>query len=664
ANPSNSSTPGISHVPEADYLALETNHVAQENNHLLSMRPKNDLSKEIASVTKIYTEDQKYSGTDNSSLDFKLNIFYDICSRAGLPLHGYKAALPTMLKGVAEDHYYSSGLSSKTFQEACHHLRQFFEGPEFYRQNLTKWNAISLQKVMNDNSERSISIYQGFQLLLSNLLKQRHGLHPELRSNMNLINKLITACQGVPACRMAVADPPEDLAVLINKLQSSISTWEKENPQRHGISHTDTREEVFYTDRRYYNQNRNYNQGKRDPAGKCYVCQKSTCRSWRHTEEEQRQSKEKYRQRFNNDKGMNGDFSRRYRQYMIYCEGNTNEEEAEAFEALVTDTRTFDPGTETDLNEEEYDLIDTFVTSFGSITTEQAMITTSELANRSFTHCINDQKFSNPIVDTDPFSYNATTTSASDTRYNSEIFMGIMIDTGASSKSTAGYGQFQALQNTENITLDTSTAGQVNVQFGIGITSSIGSAKVSTPIGNIQFHIVNADTPFLLCLADMDNLGIYYNNLKNVIVTPKPATPFNSATKSLVEIPVIRRFGHPFLLWNSALSSYLTSSFDMNPCFLTDVELRRLHRRFGHPSVDRLQTLLRSAGHEPNTAALEHLTKFCHYCQKFGKSPGRFRFNLKDEAHFNFNIIVDIMYIDNMPLLHVVDEATRFQSGR
>jgi hypothetical protein len=102
--------------------------------------------------------------------------------------------------------------------------------------------------------------------------------------------------------------------------------------------------------------------------------------------------------------------------------------------------------------------------------------------------------------------------------------MGIMIDTGASRKSTAGYGQFQALQNTENIALDTSTAGQVNVQFGIGTTSSIGSARVQTPIGNIQFHIVDADTPFLPCLADMDNLGVYYNNLKNVIVAPKPIT--------------------------------------------------------------------------------------------------------------------------------------------
>ena len=36
-------------------------------------------SKEIANTTKIYTEEQKYSGI-NKSLDYKLIIFYDICN--------------------------------------------------------------------------------------------------------------------------------------------------------------------------------------------------------------------------------------------------------------------------------------------------------------------------------------------------------------------------------------------------------------------------------------------------------------------------------------------------------------------------------------------------------------------------------------------------------
>src|SRR5271156_2353543 len=66
----------------------------------------------------------------------------------------------------------------------------------------------------------------------------------------------------------------------------------------------------------------------------------------------------------------------------------------------------------------------------------------------------------------------------------------------------------------------------------------------------------------------------------------------------------------------------------------------------------------------PTLRTLEHLTKYCHYCQKHGKSPGRFRFILRDDVDFNYCIIVDIMYISGSPLLHVVDEGTRFQAGR
>jgi len=44
------------------------------------------------------------------------------------------------------------------------------------------------------------------------------------------------------------------------------------------------------------------------------------------------------------------------------------------------------------------------------------------------------------------------------------------------------------------------------MQFGIGIATSIKTADVVTPIGKIQFYIVHIDTPFLLCLVDMDRL--------------------------------------------------------------------------------------------------------------------------------------------------------------
>ena len=95
-----------------------------------------------------------------------------------------------------------------------------------------------------------------------------------------------------------------------------------------------------------------------------------------------------------------------------------------------------------------------------------------------------------------------------------------------------------------------------------------------------------------------------------------------------------------------------------------EVELQRLHHRFGHPSAERLQRVLDQVGHDIDKKALEHLTKYCHLCQKHGKSLGRFHFTLWDDVEFNYCIIVDIMYISGSPLLHVVDEGTRFQAGR
>jgi len=155
-----------------------------------------------------------------------------------------------------------------------------------------------------------------------------------------------------------------------------------------------------------------------------------------------------------------------------------------------------------------------------------------------------------------------TFTTGSTSRYDSHYFYGVVIDTRASKYSTAGYGQFQALQRTDgNVELDQTTKGIVTVQFGISTTSSIGSTKVKTLIGQVEFHIIMAKTPFLLSLADMDKLGVYFNNLSNIVITPKG------------DIPVVRRFGHSFLLWNTSLQSFITESFKCNPCFLTNVEL-------------------------------------------------------------------------------------------
>jgi hypothetical protein len=193
------------------------------------------------------------------------------------------------------------------------------------------------------------------------------------------------------------------------------------------------------------------------------------------------------------------------------------------------------------------------------------------------------------------------------------------------------------------------------IHFGIGSASSIGSVTIKTLIGKIEFHVLETDTPFLLCIDDMDALGVYYNNVDNILVTPEGT------------FPVIRRFGHPFMLWDESLESFINGSLNQNPSSLTDTELRRLHRRFGHPAMERLHWVLERAGYnDVNKRSIEYITKYCLHCQKHGKSPGRFKFTLRtnDDPIYNYSIYVDIMYIDGNPILYVIDEATRFQAAK
>ena len=150
----------------------------------------------------------------------------------------------------------------------------------------------------------------------------------------------------------------------------------------------------------------------------------------------------------------------------------------------------------------------------------------------------------------------------------------------------------------------------------------------------------------------MDRLQVYYNNVTNTLIGPA------------FTLLVIRRFGHPFLVWREALRTYIQESFDYNPCYLTNTEIHRLHRRFGHPSAEKLYRVLERSGHDVDRQAIDHLTKYCSFCQKYGRSPGRFKFTLREDLDFNHSVYVDIMYINGSPVLHIIDEATRYQAAR
>jgi hypothetical protein len=233
---------------------------------------------------------------------------------------------------------------------------------------------------------------------------------------------------------------------------------------------------------------------------------------------------------------------------------NTNDELIKELKALMIDFSSFLSIFEKNENAE------TFVIIFESMKNPEMMIV--DLTNRSFSHYLidvhtnmNDQFLNDQIIDhlqtslktkslhtdmkninSDSFAYDMTLD-----RYISEKFYEMMTDSSASTKSTAEYDQYLAFKKNKIdsfVDLDSSRADAVNVQFDIESASSIRSIIIDISFEIMKFHVIKANTSFLLSLADMNRLKIYFNNVENIL---------NMIIQNR-KLLVIRRFDHEFLL--------------------------------------------------------------------------------------------------------------------
>jgi len=185
------------------------------------------------------------------------------------------------------------------------------------------------------------------------------------------------------------------------------------------------------------NRTRSYRQNTvRSIKAKYYVCQKETCRLWKHIEEERNRSRDKYKRRFNNNKDRNGNFKECFRQYTIYYKGDDNNECNKTFKALMLDTNANKNTNNNNSEEELEDPNSYYLILFRTLTIDKATFISVELANKAYTYLLTTTS-TEPTMETNPFNYNTTTAALC---YTSIVFIGIMIDTSALKKSMAGYG--------------------------------------------------------------------------------------------------------------------------------------------------------------------------------------------------------------------------------
>lgn len=145
----------------------------------------------------------------------------------------------------------------------------------------------------------------------------------------------------------------------------------------------------------------------------------------------------------------------------------------------------------------------------------------------------------------------------------------------------------------------------------------------------------------------MDRIGIYLKNLEIILGNPKNG----------IKAKGTRIRSHHFIQWESHIS-----------CMLTYVERRRPHRCFGHSSTNKLINFLERSEIKdigPETRRIiAGIERTCDLCKTYAQMLCRFKFTLCDDKDFNHSLYTDIFYIESKPALHVVDEATYFQTAR
>jgi hypothetical protein len=168
------------------------------------------------------------------------------------------------------------------------------------------------------------------------------------------------------------------------------------------------------------------------------------------------------------------------------------------------------------------------------------------------------------------------------------------------------------------------------LRFNIYVSK--GDVTVTTPFGDIKFAVMPTNTPFLMCLADMDKHGVYLNNISNVLV--------HNTKSGTSEFPVVRKGGHPWLLIGQ------DSNQEVAAYNLTETELTQLHRRFGHPAAARLHKLLCEAGHDdiPKTTIdeINRFTRLTSYIRReIGETFQLYSFSIIPSI-YSFDLLFDL----------------------
>uniref|UniRef100_A0A8H7K3I9 Integrase catalytic domain-containing protein n=1 Tax=Bionectria ochroleuca TaxID=29856 RepID=A0A8H7K3I9_BIOOC len=608
-------------------------------------------SAEIKAFTSMWNKDNNFTGELYDILDHKMRIFTDTCELLRIQYAKLHALFPNILSKRAQEYFLDHMNRGMRFDEMYAQIKREFDSDINRAQYHADWSSMTFRSVQGESENADKSQMEVLKILLDRLQKCQRALGPAYKDETHLVANTLRAVQGVPELKIALANPQRAFNSLSSQLLSTMKVEENTPTPGH-----------FYTDRRYQSRDRRehtpdrgrehhgYNRprgrlqgrysrprtgGERSQSkatGRCWICGRTDCRSTNHSLEEQEASKKRWLEQ----RRARGEPRKGFTQFLAEVEPLGDSESEQETDYQLSESGESEPG------DPESSAMAYFLANEAFKHRLQPKSSNTEGKPVGVPSAPIDQIFSQYLID------------------SAARWFGIIPDTGAASISTAGANQTQALLRIRPDIQISESESKGRVRFGAGEPlEATGVVPVPTPIGDITFHVIPADTPFLMCIKDMDELGVYLDNTRNELV--------KRGTRAVKRIPVTRRWGHPWLQLDNKSSAlprtYHTEGQSEEAAELTEAQLRRIHRRFGHPSVEKLWNILQRADKKANRSALELINRVCHHCQIKGKAPQRFKFVLKDDVDFNYEIVVDIMYLDGKPVLHVIDASTSFQAA-
>ncbi|KAM4059821.1 polyprotein [Hirsutella rhossiliensis] len=487
---------------------------------------------------KTWNKDRNYTGEPYDLLDDKLRLFLSNCSHIPVKPSQFHALFPRILDGRAQRFYLDKITWATTFRQAYDIFKQHFDTEVNHVHYHTDWTTITFNSIL-------------LQILFDKLQLCQRALGREYAGDLLLRTTLMKACRGVPELQYALFKPADNVEHLLADLRASVETHlalitTSQFPLTlldhliitiHTISTTSTVDTI--TTALEVDTDIQVN----DPAAdtdKATTVETTGLKAVVTT--------------------IIATVTETGRRSVLFVDKKAVGQ-GPTYHSMSLHRCT------THGHRRLYSRLRRYMEEHDNSTNDhpEQWQASQMLCQQAFNHLITGED----VYQTDQTVVPASQFIIED-RYSRDRFQGIMID-------TAGYSQYIALQREDpSVALDSSTSGQASIKFGNGDTIN--------SLAQITFHVLQTPTPFLLCLADMDRLGIYFNNITDTINCT------NHCTNRPTSIPVVRKWGHPWF--------FLTKD-EESISFLTETEIRTLHRRFGHPAVPRLHHLLKQAGHTP-----------------------------------------------------------------